>query len=119
MAAPALFWAAIALAAGQPGVLCLTPLAWSLALYSGSFYGRRVSIQMPAFPGGFLAGTLLGLLQGAFVVYGNTRMMAAETSAESIARGTHIPVIIALASIVLCALLSGTQAHVAQRRHRA
>lgn len=105
-----------AFGAGQPGVVCLTPLAWSLAIYSGTFYGRRIGAGRPAFPGGLLAGALLGLAQGALFAFGNARMMAVETSAEGVARGNQIAFMVVLAGIVICALLSGLLAHTTQRR---
>ncbi len=105
-----------AFGAGQPGVVCLTPLAWSLAIYSGTLYGRRIDAGRPAFPGGLLAGALLGLAQGALFAFGNARMMAAETSAEGVARGNQITVVVVLAGVVICALLSGLLARTTQRR---
>jgi hypothetical protein len=117
--APAIAWVAMtisAFGAGQPGVVCLTPLAWSLAIYSGTFYGRRIGAGRPAFPGGLLAGALLGLAQGALFAFGNARMMAVETSAEGVARGNQIAFMVVLAGIVICALLSGLLAHTTQRR---
>jgi hypothetical protein len=63
---PLLLWlaATVALVAlGYPALLCATPLAWMLALYSGWAAGRGAS-PAPGWAEAGVAGGALGLMQG-------------------------------------------------------
>ena len=64
--APLILWGAVVLfvvLGRQPGVICVTPMAWLLGLWSGGQYvrlcARRTSLLGPA-----LLGAALGLLMG-------------------------------------------------------
>ena len=52
--------------AGYPGVICVTPMAWLIALRVGNICVARSGSQMPSqrLREAALAGALLGLLQG-------------------------------------------------------
>ncbi len=63
---PLLAWAALTalfLAVDYPPILCVTPLAWVLALYTGWVCGRGAGQASGLLEAG-LAGGLLGLAQG-------------------------------------------------------
>ncbi len=119
--APALVWAVASLVitfAGQPGVFCVTPMAWLLALAAGTIYGQRESLARPAILGGMLAGAILGVVMAALFAFGSNRMMMAETRASELARANTLVIGMGIASVVICAALSGLMAHVTQRRLR-
>jgi hypothetical protein len=74
---PIMIWGlmvALATLSGQPGVVCITPMAWLLALWSGVRYVRLSGGQPTRFPllGPVLLGAALGLAMGiifSLVVY--------------------------------------------------
>jgi hypothetical protein len=66
LAAPLIVWVvavAAITAAGQPGVVCVTPMAWLMALWCGGQYVRLSSgrADQRPLPGAALVGTALGL----------------------------------------------------------
>ncbi|HTP11219.1 MAG TPA: hypothetical protein VMP08_23350, partial [Anaerolineae bacterium] len=64
--APLIAWGVAVItitAAGQPGVVCMTPLAWLLALWCGGRYVRLSDGQPDRF-GSILLGAVLGLALG-------------------------------------------------------
>ncbi len=118
---PSLIWASVSLFViyqGQPGVMCLTPMAWLLSIWGGVYYGQHEHPSRPAVFGGLIAGAITGIVMAALFVYGSARMMIGETRPDEIARGNTMTVAIGIASIIVCALVTALSAHMAQRRQR-
>ena len=119
--APAVFWAGTTILitlSGQPGVFCITPVAWLLAVWSGTFYGQRVGPQRSAALGGAIAGLILGAIMAALFAFGSARMMVGETRADELSKNQTLTLAIGLGSVVVCVALAALMAHVAQRRMR-
>jgi hypothetical protein len=99
---PLLVWVvslAVFVALNYPPILCVTPLAWVLALYTGRVCGQGAGLAEAG-----LAGGLLGLAQG--VLFGlATVLLAPSEPAEAVSallRGAGI----GLGGLAGCATLS-------------
>jgi len=109
---------------GQPGILCLTPLAWLLAVPTGLNYvafshGRPG--RSPFFAGA-LAGATLGLLFGLLVWALGPALMPADPEEMETLSMNQIGAILTGLGIVVSALLSGliaARAAAQQRRGHA
>ena len=120
---PALAWAAVSLAVtfqGQPGVMCMTPMAWLLGIFGGVYYSSRENLARPrpAAPGGLLVGAIIGLSMAILFAIGSARMMAGETRPDEIMRGNTMMLAIGIGSIIFCSLLAMVFAHITQRNLR-
>jgi len=108
----------------QPGVICLTPMAWLLALPAGWNYvvfSRGQAGRQP-FVAGAILGAILGLLFGLlFFGIANYAMPVGEDP-EEIAKMQNMVIFMIGGGVVIAALLSGFMAHranVLQRRGQA
>jgi hypothetical protein len=115
---------AIVTYAGQPGVACMTPLAWLLALPAGwnyvVFSGERAGKQ--PFIGGAILGAILGLLFGVLFYFVANYGMPVGDDPEEIAKMNNIVIFMIAGGTVIAAILSGFMAYRAsslQRRGQA
>ncbi len=110
--------------AGQPGVACMTPLAWLLALPAGWNYvafshgkpGRQPFIA------GAILGAILGLLYGVLFFGVAAYGMPVGSDPDEIAKMRNLVVFMIAGGAVIAALLSGFMAYRAaslQRRGQA
>jgi hypothetical protein len=110
--------------AGQPGVACMTPLAWLLALPAGWNYvafahgkpGRQ------PFVAGAILGLILGLLYGILFFGVSTYAMPVANDPDEIAKMRNILVFMIAGGAIISAVLSGFMAYRAaslQRRGQA
>jgi hypothetical protein len=91
------------LVAGQPGVVCITPFAWILALAVGRNValwsrGPRPDLEAP------LAGALLGLGQGALFIV--VAVLFMELKPGEAGRAALLSAALAVAGAAACALLA-------------
>jgi hypothetical protein len=123
----ALIWGATVLVvtyAGQPGVACLTPLAWLLALPAGWNYvvfSQGKPGRQP-FLAGMLLGATLGLVYGVLFYFVATYGMPVGTDPDEIAKMNNMLVFMIGGGVVISALLGGFMAYRAaslQRRGQA
>ena len=97
---------------GQPFVICLTPMAWLLAVPAGLNYvafadgkpGRR------PFVAGSILGAMLGLLYGILYVVIATYTMPADPGPENGISTQTLALLIVAVGTVIAALLSGLMA---------
>ena len=105
--APLIVWAVLviaALLANVPGVVCVTPLAWLLALWCGTQYVNLChgDADRPAWLGPALIGGLLGLGEGIlFMVVSNVGMPA--TTPADAAKAQVLSLGILVVGIIACA----------------
>lgn len=110
--------------AGQPGVACMTPLAWLLALPAGwnyAIFSRGRAGKQP-FIAGAILGAILGLLFGLLFFGVATYWMPVGSDAEEVEKMRNIVVFMIAGGTVIAAVLSGFMAHRAvslQRRGQA
>lgn len=108
---------------GQPGVVCLTPMAWLLALPAGWNY-VAFSAGKPGrhpFLAGVLVGAVLGLLFGLLTWGVSAYIMTNDPPEAGTLTINQIGLIFIGAGMVIGGLLSGMMAHRAvmqQRRGR-
>jgi hypothetical protein len=109
---------------GQPGVICLTPMAWLLALPAGWNYvvfshgkpGRQ------PFVAGAILGAILGLLYGVLFFGVSAYGMPVGTDPGEVAKMQNLVLVMIGGGAVIAALLSGFMAYRAaflQRRGQA
>ncbi len=100
-------------AAGQPGVICVTPMAWLLALWCGSQYvrlsGGRAGSLGPA-----LVGAALGLGMGILFILISRQM---PVKPEEVSNMQAITAVIVVGGMVVCAALSTFTARATLRRY--
>ena len=116
--APLITWSVAVVtitAAGQPGVVCMTPLAWLLALWCGRRYVLLSDAQPDRF-GPFLLGAALGLAQGLIFALVSTVTMPADLS--EVNKALLLNLIIIVVGVVVCAALSTFTARAALRQYR-
>ena len=102
---------------GQPGVVCITPMAWLLALWCGTNYirlsggqaGRRLLL------GPALAGGLLGVGEGVIFAMGVGSSMPLS-SPEDVFKAQLLTVVVIAAGIIICAGLSTFTAWLSLKR---
>lgn len=102
---------------GQPGIACLTPLAWLLALPAGWNYiafAKGTPGRQP-FIAGVLLGAILGLLYGLLFWGVSTYGMPAASDPNEIAKAHNMNLIMAGVGTVIGALFSGIMAWRAAR----
>jgi uncharacterized membrane protein len=120
---PFLVWAAAVLLIGvvaqQPGIVCLTPLAWALATWVGTFCvlasrraAKRTRLQEAA-----VAGALSGLAQGLLFLLVMPLMGA--TSADEAQRAQVIGVILLGVGVIISSVLSLATGAARERRRAA
>ena len=119
--APLLFWGALvggAAGAGYPGAACMTPLAWLLGCWIGTFVGRRSRSPFNRrILEAFLAGALLGLFEGIIFYVLQRTMMPVRPDEQS--KAMILSMSIMLAGTVVCALLAlATSAMMVRRLRR-
>lgn len=103
-------------AAGQPGVVCVTPLAWLLALWSGRRYVLLSDGQPDRF-GPALLGAALGLGLGLIFAFVSTRAMPVDPS--EVGQAQTLTAILIVSGIVVCAALSTFTAWATLRQYSA
>lgn len=106
---------------GQPGVVCLTPMAWLLALPAGWNYvvfAQGKSGKQP-FVAGAILGAILGLCYGLLFFGVSAYKMPAGPDPSEAAKAQNVALFMVGAGTVITALLSGFMAYraaVLQRR---
>lgn len=102
--------------AGFPGVVCITPLAWLLALAVGvRIEAHSPSLEKrPRLRQAALAGGFLGLLQGLLFILILPRLGPLQADERSMAAG--IAIFFLISGILVAAGLSTFTAWLAQRR---
>ena len=100
--------------AGQPGVVCMTPLAWLLALWSGRQY-VRLSNGQPDRMGPVLLGAVLGL--GLGLIFALVSAQAMPVDPSEVGKSQMLTVIMIAGGIVACAALSTFMARTTLRRY--
>ena len=109
-------WVGLAWAGGYPGVVCMTPLAWLLALWSGKHYAAltagwplRWPLLAPA-----LLGAAMGLAMGVMVlVVGWLGMPPGE---DDVAQTATFLMLMAVPGVLACSALSVLTAWLTRRR---
>lgn len=119
--APLFIWGAMVVMAtmgGQPGVVCITPMAWLLALWAGTRYGVRVGYQSKRsmLLGAALLGIVLGISFGLYFVLGMTQMAPDASNAADIARTQGLTAAMFMGGVIVCPLLSMFTAWTSWRR---
>jgi hypothetical protein len=110
--------AAPAIISGQPGVVCVTPMAWVLATWGGTRYislaggrpGRRPLL------GAALLGALLGVFEGIFFVVVIT-IAAPPVTAEDVTKTLILDVVMFVVGMLICAGLSVFTAMLTLKRY--
>ena len=116
--APLMAWGAAVFfitSAGQPGVVCMTPLAWLLALWSGGQY-VRLSDGQPDRLGPPLLGAVLGLGLGLIFAFVSTRAMPVDPA--DVGKAQTLTIIMITGGIVVCAALITFTARATLRQYR-
>ena len=90
-------------AAGQAGVVCVTPMAWLIALWCGGQY-VRLSGGRPGSWGPALVGAALGLGMGIIFILVSTQTMPVDP--DEVSKTQMLTAIIMIGGIVICAVLS-------------
>jgi hypothetical protein len=115
--APLMMWGVTVLtitAAGQPGVVCMTPLAWLLALWCGGQYVRLSDGQPDRF-GPISLGAALGLALGLVFVLVAAQAMPVEPS--EVGKSLILDASMVVVGIVVCAALCAFTARATLRRY--
>jgi hypothetical protein len=118
---PILIWGAWMMAAtlgGYPGVACVTPVAWLLALHSGTQYALATAGRTDRWPalGPALLGAVLGLYEGLLFMFSANTMMAGETRPEEFARARALGAVMLAGSVIACTLFSTFTGWLTRRR---
>jgi hypothetical protein len=98
---------------GQPGVVCLTPMAWLLALPAGWNYvvfAQGKPGKQP-FVAGAILGAILGLCYGLLFFGVSAYQMPAGSDPGEAAKAQNVVFFMIGAGIVIAALLSGFTAY--------
>ncbi len=96
----------------QPGIICLTPMAWLLALPAGWNYvvfARGKAGRQP-FVAGAILGALLGLLYGLLFFGVATYGMPVGSDPDEIAKMQNMVIFMIAGGAVIAALLGGFMA---------
>ena len=115
--APLIAWSVavfIITTAGQPGVVCMTPMAWLLALWSGRQY-VRLSNGQPDRLGPVLLGAILGL--GLGLIFALVSAQAMPVDPSEVGKSQTLTAIMIVGGIVICAALSTFTARATLRRY--
>lgn len=100
--------------AGQPGVVCMTPMAWLLALWSGRQY-VRLSDGQSGLLGPALVGAVLGLGLGPVFALVSAQAMPVDPS--EVGKSQALTAIMIVGGVVVCTALSTFIARAALRRY--
>ena len=102
--------------AGYPGVVCVTPMAWLIALRVGNLCVWRSKSTLPSrrLTEASLAGGLLGLLQG--LLFAGIISLLEPIRADERSRTIILTLIIIVAGIFAGAALSFVTAYLNERR---
>ncbi len=114
--APLIVWGATVMAvtaSGQPGVVCITPVAWLMALWCGGQY-VRLGGGRPDNLGPALLGAALGLGLGILFILISRQM---PVKPEEVSNMQAITAVIVVGGIVVCAALSTFTARATLRRY--
>lgn len=109
MVKPLLWWMVAVVGAsfsGYPGVVCITPMAWLLALLVGRdcvFYSNSPQRRQRLWEAG-LAGGLLGLIFG--LIFAAVMLIGMPLLPGEMGRGITIALVMTLVGIVFCAGLA-------------
>jgi hypothetical protein len=111
-------WVVLATLGGYPGVICITPMAWLLALWSGMQYATLTVGQPARWPllAPALVGAVLGLYLGLTFVVVGTVSLTAGLEGEELARTWGFNLLMLVVSIPICAALSVFTAWLVRRR---
>jgi hypothetical protein len=117
---PLFFWIVMvsgAVLTNYPGVVCVTPMAWLLALWCGVNYVRLSGGLPDRYPllGPAAIGALLGLGQGLIFILVIGRAMPASTP-DDISKTLLLTVVMVAGGILACAAISAFAAWL--RLHR-
>jgi len=115
--APLIVWGVAVVsitAAGQPGVACMTPLAWLLALWSGRQYVRLASGRSGLL-GPVLLGAVLGLCLG--LIFALVSALAMPVDPSEVGKSQTLSAIVIVGGAVICAALSTFTAYLALRQY--
>ena len=119
--APLIAWAAaVGLIAfsGYPGVICMTPMAWLMACWTGSFCaGRSRSTAQRRLLEAAIAGALLGLAQGGIFYIMQYALLPLQP--DEVQKAMALSLGILGFGTVISALLSLCTAAMRNRRRRA
>jgi hypothetical protein len=120
--APLIVWGTLVVtitASGQPGIVCVTPMAWLLALWSGGQYIRLSKGQPGRRPllGAALIGAGLGLGMGVLFILVSAWAMPVGTDPNEVRKMQLFTVCISGGGIVVCAALSVFTAWLTLRRY--
>lgn len=121
--APLMLWGTtvlLATAAGQPGVGCLTPMAWLYALWAGAAYVRLSGGRPDRIPllGPALVGVALGFGMSAIFIVVSRQAMPVGDDAGEIEKARNLTAVISVAGAIICALFSVFTAALTLRRLR-
>jgi hypothetical protein len=102
--------------AGYPGVVCVTPMAWLIALQVGNLCVSRSKSALPSrrLTESALAGGLLGFLQG--LLFAGIITLLEPINADEQTRTIILTIIIVVAGILAGAALSFVTAYLNERR---
>lgn len=99
---------ALASLAHQPGVICVTPLAWLAATWTGTRYTlacERAGIR-PTLLGPTVAGLILGAFMAIVWLLGSRALQDPAASASDIEKERHLDIGISVASLLCCTLFA-------------
>ncbi|MFN8595990.1 MAG: hypothetical protein U0559_07385 [Anaerolineae bacterium] len=116
--APLIAWSVAVVSitgAGQPGVVCMTPLAWLLATWCGVQYVRLSGGEADRF-GAPLLGAILGLCLGLIFTLVSTLAMPVDPS--EVGKMWVLTTIMIVGGIIVCAALCTLLARITLRRYR-
>ena len=110
LAAPLAFWVIMVgavIVGGQLGVICVTPMAWLLATWSGTRYISLAGGRPARRPllGAALLGVLLGVAEGIFFTVVTTSLLPPATP-EDASKTLILDIVVFGAGIPICAGLS-------------
>ena len=119
---PLVIWGGLvgmAVLANQPGIVCITPVAWLLALWSGVHYINMSEGVPDRYPllGPAIVGALLGLGQGILFLLVSSWAMPVTTPDDQ-AKAALLTAVIFVGGILACAALSAFTAWLRLHRKR-
>lgn len=119
--APIIMWSclvALAILGKAPGVVCVTPMAWLLALWSGARYVILCNGRPGRYPliGPALLGGLIGLGEGSIYIVVMVILFPLSLP-EDIAKGNIFTAMIVIGGVLVCSFLSSFIALVSLRRY--
>jgi len=104
--------------AGYPGVVCVTPMAWLLALRVGNLVAARSRSETSSrrLTEAALAGAVLGLLQG--ILFAVIISQLEPINPDEAARTTLLTIGMIFAGLIAGAILSFITAYLKEQRRR-